>query len=317
MRALIYVIVLLFQLVAAMPAHAAPAAFGDSIVAVVSTTVISGRELQQRVALTSRQLGGDKSLSEADKKYIENKSLVILIDEELQRQFAAANGITVTPEDLKRYRAAVGEQVDLTKLGKGLEDPLKRKMEAEIRWQKIIAEIVRPRINISQAEIDQLIAGMLKGRHVVERDISQILLAVNDKAEEEKKHQKIIEIADKLKNGAKFEDMAKQFSEDDSAKNGGKMGWFASGELNPQLEEALDKLEPGQVSGIIRTPLGWHLIRIDNSRTTKPLEDNEANMAQYRTRVREHLTANRVELEARRLMREIRQRSFVDIRKAS
>jgi peptidyl-prolyl cis-trans isomerase SurA len=93
------------------------------------------------------------------------------------------------------------------------------------------------------------------------------------------------------------------------------MGWFASGELNPQLEDALDKLQPGQYSGIIRTPLGWHIIRLDNVRATKPLEANEDNMAEYRARVREHLTANRLELESRRLMREIRQKSFVDIRK--
>jgi peptidyl-prolyl cis-trans isomerase SurA len=312
MRTLILAFVLFFGMATA---HAA-SSFGDGIAAIVSTTVISTHELQQRTALTYRQVGESK-LTEADKKYLENKSLMGLIDEEIQRQFANANGIRVSPDDLAKYKAAIGKQVNLAEIGKGLEVTLNRKLEGEIRWQKIVAEIVRPRIYIGQAEIDQLIKGMLKGRHVVERDISQILLSVNDKSEEEAKHARIEEVAQKLKDGAKFEDMAKQYSDDETtAKEGGHMGWFASGELNPQLEDALDKLEPGQISGVIRTPLGWHIIRLDNVRTTKPVDENdEANMAQYRARVREHLTANRVELESRRLMREMRQRAFVDIRK--
>lgn len=314
MRALYLFIPLLFQVVMAVPVHAQANSFNDSIVAVVSTTVISGRELNQRVALTVRQVGESK-LSDADKQFIKNKSLMILIDEELQRQFANANAVNVTPKDLERYKAEIGKQVDLNKLGAGgLEAALKRKMEAEIRWQKIIAQIVRPNVNISQYEVDQLIGEMLKGRHVTERDLSQILLNVTDKSDEASQHQKIEQVLEKIKAGAKFEDMAKQYSDDKTAKDGGHMGWFASGELNPQLEDALDKLEPGQYSGIIRTPLGWHILRLDNVRATKPLETNEANMAEYRARVTEHLTANRVELESRKLLREMRQRAFVDIR---
>jgi peptidyl-prolyl cis-trans isomerase SurA len=316
MRALIFVIPLFVQMLMAMPVHAVATSFNDSIVAVVSTTVISGRELGQRVALTERQVGGADQLSAADKRFIENKSLMILIDEELQHQFATANGITVTPGDLEKYKAEIGKQIDLAKLGAGgLEGALKRKMEAEIRWQKVIAQVVRPTVTVSQYEVDQLIGEMLKGRHVTERDISQILLSVTDKSDEASQHQKIEQLLEKLKGGAKFEDLAKQYSDDKSAGEGGHMGWFASGELNPQLEDALDKLQPGQYSGIIRTPLGWHIIRLDNVRATKPLEANEDNMAEYRARVREHLTANRLELESRRLMREIRQKSFVDIRK--
>jgi peptidyl-prolyl cis-trans isomerase SurA len=316
MRALLFVIPLLVQLLTVTPAHAAGPSFNDSIVAVVSTTVISGRDLDQRVTLTQRQLGGDAKLSDADKQFIKNKSLMILIDEELQRQFANSSGVRVTPADLERYKAEVAKQVDLAKLSAGgLDGALKRKMEAEIRWQKVVAQVVRPSVNISQYEVDQLITEMLKGRHVTERDISQILLSVTDKSDETLQHQKIEQVLEKLKSGAKFEDMAQQFSDDETAKKGGKMGWFASGELNPQLEDALDKLEPGQYSNVIRTPLGWHIIRLDNVRTTKPLDTNEENMNQYRTRVREHLTANRVELETRKLMREIRQRAFVDIRR--
>ena len=50
------------------------------------------------------------------------------------------------------------------------------------------------------------------------------------------------------------------------------MGWFATGELNAALETSLDHMEPGKVSDLIRTPEGWHILHLDNTRMTKPVD---------------------------------------------
>jgi foldase protein PrsA len=75
------------------------------------------------------------------------------------------------------------------------------------------------------------------------------------------KQSKILEVQEKLKNGAKFEDLAKMFSECPSKKLGGDLGWFAKGAMVPEFEQAVQKLKVGEISQPVKTQFGWHLIK--------------------------------------------------------
>ncbi|NOY76989.1 MAG: SH3 domain-containing protein [Calditrichaeota bacterium] len=79
-------------------------------------------------------------------------------------------------------------------------------------------------------------------------------ILVKDRATAEK-------ILAELKAGAKFSDLAKKYSIDPSAANGGDLGYFHRGDLLPAFEKAVLKLKPGQVSGIVHTKLGYHIIK--------------------------------------------------------
>ncbi len=65
----------------------------------------------------------------------------------------------------------------------------------------------------------------------------------------------------KLSDGAKFEKLALDFSICPSAKNGGNLGEFPKGRMVPVFEKALLKLKQGEISGIIRTQFGYHIIK--------------------------------------------------------
>lgn len=69
----------------------------------------------------------------------------------------------------------------------------------------------------------------------------------------------------KLQDGSDFETLARKFSNCPSAKAGGDLGEFAQGRMVPEFEEAVLALKPGETSGPVRTPFGYHLIRRDQA----------------------------------------------------
>lgn len=70
------------------------------------------------------------------------------------------------------------------------------------------------------------------------------------------------ELIEKLKNGANFEDFARQFSKCPSGKkSGGDLGVFAPGQMVPQFSNATMKLKVGEISGPVRTQFGYHIIK--------------------------------------------------------
>ncbi len=68
-------------------------------------------------------------------------------------------------------------------------------------------------------------------------------------------------IEKKLKEGARFENLAKEFSTCPSKSKGGDLGWFGPGQMVKPFEEAVKKLSNGRISGLVNTQFGWHIIK--------------------------------------------------------
>ena len=110
---------------------------------------------------------------------------------------------------------------------------------------------------------------MVRARH--------ILIKVAEDATEEEVAQaraRIEEIKRKLDEGADFAELAKEYSEDEAtADKGGDLGWFQRGQMVKEFEEAAFALQPGQISDIIRTKYGFHIIKLEDRRPGKGYED--------------------------------------------
>lgn len=249
---------------------------GDRVVAVVNDQVITMLQLEARTLLNLRQAHMTDT-DGARKDAVMKRTLSGMIDELLQRQYAEGRHIAVTKAQMDKARAqaiqALGGPDAWAALTKGVEKSAEDKLRAEVLWQDIVDTAVKPQITIGTAEVDRLITELAKSRHVMEREISVIMLPPGDTPDADKEQlAEIKDIRAKIEGGADFAAMARAHSSDKSAVNGGDMGWFSAGELNPQLEQALDSMQPGQVSGVIRTPTGWYLVRLDNVRATKPVD---------------------------------------------
>lgn len=133
-----------------------------------------------------------------------------------------------------------------------------------------------------------------------------ILIRVNETTSESDGRARIERIKDRLDGGAKFEDMARINSEDPSSAKGGDLGWISPGDTVPEFEQSMAKLAVGETSAPIRTPFGWHLIRVEERRKQDITEERQREQARQAIRQRkaDELFAD--------FVRQMRDRAYVE-----
>jgi peptidyl-prolyl cis-trans isomerase SurA len=136
-----------------------------------------------------------------------------------------------------------------------------------------------------------------------------ILLKVTPTMTEGEVKRKLLELKEKMDNkAATFEDLAKQYSQDGSAAKGGDLGWLFPGDTVPEFEDAMKALKPGEVSGIVQSPYGFHLIQVIERKSEDVSKEKERNIA--RQVIRERKTQEAFEDWAR----QVRDRAYVEFR---
>ncbi|RDC64025.1 peptidylprolyl isomerase [Adhaeribacter pallidiroseus] len=147
-----------------------------------------------------------------------------------------------------------------------LKDDLRRQVKDQLVLQKMQSELTE-KITVTPNEVKKYFNQIPKDSlpyFSTEVEIGQIVkLAQIDKKEKDKVRARLEEIKKRIQNGEDFATLAKEFSEDPvSAKDGGNLGFFKKKELVPEYEAASLKLEPGQLSDVIESQFGFHLIQL-------------------------------------------------------
>ena len=120
---------------------------------------------------------------------------------------------------------------------------------------------------------------------------------------------KLLDLKERLdNNAAKFEDLAKLASNDASATKGGDLGWLFPGDAVPEFEEAMASLKPGEVSGVVETPFGYHLIQVLERKSDDVSKERARNAA--RNVLRERKLAEATD----EWVRQVRDRAYVEFR---
>lgn len=236
----------------------------DSVVAVVSGSVITQRDLDNRFEFLKRQV--NRPIPEDQVPAILQKTLNDLINEEVQNQYAKKYNITVTDDDVKKAIAEIEKRNGLSagafnNIVHGIKSTADKKIASDLLRQKIVDSRLRSRVQVSKGEIDRLIENINNGEHQWEKEVLQIFIEA-DKKDSAKRAQDIYQ---KFKNGENdFNTLAKTYSDDPSAREGkgGYMGWFGAGELAPALDKELVSLNKGEASEPISTPNGWHILYV-------------------------------------------------------
>ncbi len=136
-----------------------------------------------------------------------------------------------------------------------------------------------------------------------------ILIKTSQVVSDEIAKQKLTQIRDRLVEGKEsFADLARRFSNDSSAPQGGDLGWLNPGETVPPFEKAMNTLKVGEVSQPVKTQFGWHLIVVDDRRTQDMAEQFERNQ------VRQRLFLQRSEAAFEVWLQQIRNQSYIDNR---
>jgi len=252
------------------PAAAAPTVDSNGIVATVNELSISDYELDQRVAFTIA-VSGFKPTDD-DIKRMRAEMLSRLEEEKIQLLEAKRQKVTVSPVEVnKRIDAFLADNNStmeqlvkvLNEAGSSIET-LRNQYIAAIAWQQVVQREFQSDIVITPAMIDDGLRRAMEGANRSHYRVSEIFLPV-DRPEDEAKVKALIEdIEKRLRTGAAFRNMARQFSRNPSAAAGGDIGWVYDGQLDPELNNVVAAMQANELSKPIRARGGWYLLGLQD-----------------------------------------------------
>ena len=246
--------------------------------AIVNSTIITDTDVDQRLALVLASSNG--RIPDAEKERLRAQVLSNLIDETLEIQEAEANKITISKSEVDQSFARAAQQfkktpAEFSKMIKGLgssDASLKRQIQGEMAWRRLLSREVEPFVSVSDEEVKQVIERMKADKGAAEYHVSEIYLSAtpSNQPQVEANAQRIM---DQLRQGASFAAYARQYSEASTAAVGGDLGWVRAEQLPDALSNAVKEMGPGQVGGPISVGGGYSIIALVDKRqvlTTDP-----------------------------------------------
>ncbi len=258
-----------------------PQAEAETVVATIGSEKIMKAEFNQMFEIFKvqyeQQYGTDIWEKDVDgRKYIDvmkEKVLDMLVDIKIQEQEAAKAGITATDDEInaevekaRNYFDSQEKFDEFLTSQKMTMDYLKDSIRKDILVNKL-----KEKLTADASVTDEDVAAYYASNQSQFMSIkaSHILITDEEKAKE---------VLQKVKDGENFNDLALQYSEDPSAKeNKGDLGYFRKGDMVPEFESAAFALQTGQISNLVKTDYGYHIIKMEDKKIDK-LEDVAAEL---------------------------------------
>ena len=252
----------------------------NRIVAVVNRDVITESELNRRIELIRRQLQQQKTPMPPE-SVLRRQILERLILERIELQMARNLGIRVDDEALNRVlqNIAANSKMSLEQFRAVLERDgydfaqFREGIRNEVIVKRLRQREVADRVNVTPQEVDEFLASQKNlGNLNQEYHLSHILIAVPEAASPEQvqaARAKAEEVLSKLRAGADFREMAVSYSDGQQALQGGDLGWRKAGQLPTLFSDILTRMHPGEISDLIRSPSGFHILKVTEERGEK------------------------------------------------
>jgi peptidyl-prolyl cis-trans isomerase C len=239
--------------------------------------------------LKARNNGQELPLDQTAK--IRKDLITRLVTQEVIFQKAQTEGVIVFDEEVNAALSQIQAQgTDIAP------DKLKPLVARNLLVDKFVQQSVISKIDVNDKEAKDFYDGKQdQFKHPEEIKASHILIRVDPNAPSEKKEEakkKITQILDDAKTGKDFTELAKVNSEEPGAKeSGGDLGFFGRGVMAPAFEDAAFSLKPGELSSVVETQFGFHIIKLMEKRDagitpfSEVKEDIKANLKQERIKV--------------------------------
>jgi len=294
----------------------------DRVVAVVNQEIITLSEVEKWVDPLKQEIVAEDRLERRERIVgLLRRVLDKLIEEKLIDQEAKKLGIKIsskeieaTLEEVRQRNAVTQEDLEKALAVEGLTfETYKKQIEKGLQRQRLINWSVKVEVKPGEKELRAFYQKNV-GRYRTNETYrpGHILLVIPKGATPEeireirKMGQKVLE---KIKGGEDFGEMALLYSQDASGKNRGDLGYFKRGELFPAFEREALRLKVGEVSGLLRTEFGFHIIKLLDRKGMEPLPFEE---------VREKVNADYHEGEMEKAFRQylstLKEKSIIEIK---
>ena len=289
----------------------------DRVVAKVNSEIITLSSIEKRANALKQKYRNE--YGNFDEKQILREALEILIDEKLKLQQGKKMGFEVDDitvdaaiKDIERKNSLEDGQLALMleAEGKSLET-----YKNVIREQILVSKITRfemgSRMSISERKIAKYYhdnqkefweVSQVRVKHILilfEKDVSEKI--------RKEKNKKIKEILVEIKGGKDFAEAAKEYSEDVSASLGGDVGFVKKGQMVPEFEKAVFRLKEGEISGVVETEYGYHIIKAEKIQKGRTLPFKEV-----KNKIKNILMINKQESALKAWMSELRESAFIE-----
>ena len=262
----------------------------DRIITVVNDEAVTQHELRDRIAVIERQLR-QRGTPLPPRDVLEKQILERLIVDRVQMQFAKETGLRVPDNELDSAlrRIAEGNRLSLADFRSALERDgiVWQRFREEIREEMTLARLrereVENRIIVSDGEIENYLAQPVQTNQSAVVAIGHIIIRVPEQADPFRLSQlrkRAEEALGRLQNGQDFGQIAASFSEAPDAMSGGMLEPRPADRLPTLYAEAITNLKPGELTGILRSPAGFHIVKLfdrkGNSAIGGPIRQTKA-----------------------------------------
>ncbi|MBL8534101.1 MAG: peptidylprolyl isomerase [Betaproteobacteria bacterium] len=287
----------------------------DRVIAVVNNEVITQLELEEQVKLASRELTR-QGTALPQRELLDKQLLERMITTRVLVQYAKETGLRVDEAQVDRAvsRLAKENKMSPAELKEFLQEEgvdFSRYRE-DVRNDIFIARLrereVEGRVSVSDAEIESYLKGQQASGRNDEFNLLHILVTVPEAAAPDQiqaRKTRAEEALAKLRQGADFKQVSATYSDATNALQGGELGWRSVGRLPSIFAQAVSGMKPGDVSGLLRSPNGFHILKLVEKRSTS----NQVVVEQTRARhILVRLNEIVAEEEAKRRLEAIREK---------
>ncbi len=313
---------MVFAVAGGLCAPSARAVVIDRIVAVVNKDIITLSQVQEagrgEFAQLQQRYNGRRLKQEIER--VQRKYLDLLITRRLRVNRAKAMDLSFSDsevdralDDVKKRNNISDSELEVLLKREGMTIPeYRERVGEEILLRKVMNIEVRSRVSVAPREIETyykshrsefLPPERLRASHIL------ILTPINAAPDIERANRSAAErVLRRIRGGAGFSDMAKKNSQDPSAAKGGDLGIIRRGEVLPNFERVLFAIKEGEVSDVVRTRAGFHIIKLVRRlpRTPPPLNEVEK-------KIRNRIFQDKVAARMRRWMEDLKKKAYIEV----
>jgi peptidyl-prolyl cis-trans isomerase SurA len=295
----------------------------ERIVAVVNNDVITLSELEEAGKRLFEQVQQSSLPAEREEKLQKARREVLdqLIENKLLEQEVKNRKVEVAERDvdaavqqiMQQNQASENELKEmLAKEGITL-SIYRRRIHDELVKMRLINREIKSKIVIKEEDLRKNYQDNLaKFTDPAEVKVQQVFLVIPQLATEERVasiRKEALSILERARKGEDFAELAGKYSQGPEAREGGVLGFFKHNELRPELEESAFKLRIGEVSGVIKTPEGFHILRVLERKGGEPKP-----FAEVESQIRDELMQAESEKQFQEWMKALKKKAYIEIR---
>jgi len=294
----------------------------NAIAAIVNDEIITLHEVNRDALPIIRETEKKALLDDVALSRVRRTILERLLEKKLADQKIKELHITIGEDDIKQAIDDVKKQNNMTQetlvnalAAQGLTfDLYREQLKDQLEKLKLVSMEVRSKIQVGETEVREYYdSNRVKYSEEETFRARHIFFRINEQssaADIKKSMQAALAVLAEAKNGADFTELAKKYSEDPAAgTDGGDMGRFKKGEMMPALESTITSMKPGEISELVSTPLGLHIIKLEerNSGKLKPFET-------VKTDIENELYKKKSEERFAQWLKELRIKSSIEVK---